>query len=853
MYTRVLISKLTHIYIYTYNYKSMTQPEFIAKEIEEVSKIHQLDPEEINNLINSTKLNSKDLIKIKKLETRSIIYELKTLFPDTLFETKLPELLFNILINMHEKKEKNYLVEKKALNKIKELFILQNENEWNFFYYKLAIIFSRRLVLVFNSNLEYEQTGEIEVSLLIQQITTDLLCYINMLKIVHKKNILISESHIKSFILRVLKLSSELDNKNLLFVLKNLNNKTIYFFISKYSNKLFVHFYSRVFLCPPTIMVWKNLGLNGGFHFLNKRRIIEPNLYNNETEIIPQIIEFVKKQNNIKYYLDEDMIKIQQPYIEEQLIKDKNFNKEWGEYFKTIQDLNTKELNEILNLETYKKKIKKYQYLKKINNEEELEIIKEKMQKKKINEKTLNKLEKKKIYLNKLLSKGIKEWDPKTYNKWMQKDFSYAFIIKIYLDFVNFFEDYKDCIYYAIYFDFRGRFYSNSMTAPSQGWPFRFLYNFGDIEKKDIKAENNNSLIDIKKYETVIQLTEKRIGPLTSEEAKNLIWILISIGNITIKKKAIIKEEEFVNEGINNFLNKTITNDKAEISELNYYYLIIDGLNKKSKNRYLIKDISGSIFQNASLILGIKNSDSLNILNLNGNDWHDPYYPLVKEIQDNVKDELKNFFSRKTLKKSIMTRYYNSKLFTSYNYFITEVRKLNEFKEDLIPDLFNEFKKIYELLKNLEKKTLFENSNEDYNNFLIKNKIETISYEDFTFNIISYKLKAKRIDIVVNGKRLSITSYSQTKIIYKEKTKNSMIPNIFHGEDSNRARMLLTKFAEECICIHDAFGVSYKKIDKLIKAANNEFDLLKKKNFYMHSNQEKINTNEKIFSKFIIL
>jgi hypothetical protein len=45
--------------------------------------------------------------------------------------------------------------------------------------------------------------------------------------------------------------------------------------------------------------------------------------------------------------------------------------------------------------------------------------------------------------------------------------------------------------------------------------------------------------------------------------------------------------------------------------------LIIDQLTEKnSKNRYILKDVSGSIFQNASLIFGINNLKILNYLNL---------------------------------------------------------------------------------------------------------------------------------------------------------------------------------------------------------------------------------------------
>jgi hypothetical protein len=46
--------------------------------------------------------------------------------------------------------------------------------------------------------------------------------------------------------------------------------------------------------------------------------------------------------------------------------------------------------------------------------------------------------------------------------------------------------------------------------------------------------------------------------------------------------------------------------------EISYYYLIVESIGKEGyKNRYIIKDVSASIFQNLVKLLGYKNDDSL--------------------------------------------------------------------------------------------------------------------------------------------------------------------------------------------------------------------------------------------------
>ena len=136
-----------------------------------------------------------------------------------------------------------------------------------------------------------------------------------------------------------------------------------------------------------------------------------------------------------------------------------------------------------------------------------------------------------------------------------------------------------------------------------------------------MKESNTKNVGIIKNEDHLITIgeIEKRVGKLNERNRNNLLWVLVSIGSITIKKKETLSENEFIEEGMRNYLEKKKIENNLENSELTYYYLIINDLNKnKKKNRYVIKDISGSIFQNGALILGIKNVEALKILNLDG-------------------------------------------------------------------------------------------------------------------------------------------------------------------------------------------------------------------------------------------
>lgn len=300
--------------------------DFLKKEVKEICSLNGLDFDEIYNNFIKTKLNAEDLKLIENNITRAVVYECLTAYPEELTNSGLIEKIYEILINMHDGRERGFLVERKVLLKLKRIFHLQNGDDYNHLYYKIAYVISKRLFFTFNGEIECEQLGEVELSLILQQILTDLMSYISTLQIKHRISVDFNDNHIKSLVLRATKLLSLIDEK-IEIKLRKISNRTVYFIRSSYKTHIFFHFYARVLLSPSFIIRWKNLGLNGGYHYLNKRRIISSNIYNDYTHIKENIIEFVEKQNKLGFFLDKKMIKKQENEVVEQLKLDREINR----------------------------------------------------------------------------------------------------------------------------------------------------------------------------------------------------------------------------------------------------------------------------------------------------------------------------------------------------------------------------------------------------------------------------------------------------------------------------------------------------------------------------------------------
>jgi hypothetical protein len=123
-----------------------------------------------------------------------------------------------------------------------------------------------------------------------------------------------------------------------------------------------------------------DMALNGGFSYLAKINLIKENKCGVGTTIIDDLLEFVTKINNIRYYLAHDFISTQVSRVCKALLIDKDMQKEWGEYFGSMPDLTHGEISETFYLEKKKSKLRRtFHKSKLIDNVEELEKVRKRL------------------------------------------------------------------------------------------------------------------------------------------------------------------------------------------------------------------------------------------------------------------------------------------------------------------------------------------------------------------------------------------------------------------------------------------------------------------------------------------
>lgn len=792
----------------------------------------------LNDLKHYLENSFEEVFKIMNNEKKNLIYEFKKNFPLTYLKINVLEVVLSAVVRSINSREKGYRGEQEVLKVFEELFFYINfKNNFNKidFELKLAYLISSNIFILKSSWKNNENTQRIECGTLIDDIWNDFEIYIlNALIFCQKNNIITVKfkKYFKSFIWRVL-----LSIKDERFVInikeqKEGKYKTIYFaqslFVSQMENRNdLIHYYGNINFVSCNVVHHKEMILNGGLYYKNKCKLIKKNKFGiftnlNEKIDFSDLIEQVKKIQNVSFFKDEEM----------------------------IEKINIKnEQNRLISIEETLKNLKKFY---RINNEknvmeemvkcENLILKKEGIEKKQ----SENKLK----FLKKLREKGIEKFQPFAYNiKKYQKNMSRLFILDL-------FESFKNCninspIYFPIFFDFRGRFYRKSLIAPEVGWPFRFMYYFGEETKPA-----SEKLFEKEKYFEIINFIQRKNRiEYKDDEICAILWTLIAIGKQFVNKKQICSESYFVETGFVVYKEiKEGGNSNLNELEIYYYILLINSIGKTNfKNRYIFKDVSASIFQNALLVLGYKNEETLKYLNVDGENWTDPYFLFVEEISKNIDKKYRKYLTRSTLKKPIMTRYYGASLLTSFCYFIKKIEDL--FPEDFInkglrDDIFKMFKQVYSELNELEKKLYYEYSMRDLKMMLNDWKITNLNSYAINVDLNNYKRSFSRLDIVVEKVRRTISlSVQKEEVIDEIKNKNSIIPNVFHFVDAAYARELIKESRFTVLSIHDAFAISPFNASDFIINANRIFKTMSFKDLPLKPKQIPM----KSFNKFNIL
>lgn len=295
------------------------------------------------------------------------------------------------------------------------------------------------------------------------------------------------------------------------------------------------------------------------------------------------------------------------------------------------------------------------------------------------------------------------------YNKNVTKiDANYSKILQIYWLY-SFYENYTKFIegfFYTYYCDFRGRFYSDSQINYSNNRWIRCLLDFGTFSEYEI---NSFKLPELDRH-----LWNKLNLNFNVENDMHryfIIKIYYELGKI-IKSSlpnytGIINYEDFINLGIK--LANDHSNKIYKLKDLDLYEktILVFKLQKHDmfyKHKFIFfRDATASGLQMLSLLLKPKNEEVKKWLNLsNDGAYYDTYMYIINSFYEKYSNhtEYREYFTRKTLKKTIMIFNYQGSYYTCLTDFLLFLPKetpllVKAELEKIFKDFYNHLHNIF--------------------------------------------------------------------------------------------------------------------------------------------------------------
>lgn len=537
------------------------------------------------------------------------------------------------------------------------------------------------------------------------------------------------------------------------------------------------------------------------------------------------------KKKKIKYYLPQDYY----DYDEEDFISKKTsfINPNWDEISITelLLILKRKEISDIFD-KNWKKLI--------LFSNEEL-----------CNDNT--KLVNKKMYLKIFL----KICNNKTYNKYyvsvenkinvieqetlvLQKLLSKIYLYLNFLTIKKMFLREEDPMYFPFFFDFRGRKYYRSKIGITQFKFSRYFYNYGVYCSEELNKASNPEIAPLltknseilQKIKSILNLKE---FPITHEI---VFWCCISIGKIVVNKTKIeISTEEFLENAKNLILNPIKFKDVYDNIEFEHYKNLMLSLNENTVlKRFILKDATASFLQNLIRLLGYKNLDSLKYANLySQNFWYDSYSYILNvwfSRNPSISPNILKYFTRKTIKKTVMTNPYSAVFLTAYQYFKDSVLEKFNYEIEIGDDVYKAFQNFYNFLENEMEKELFLNTSSTkiidvFLELATKNKEIILESNDTKTNLIYYKIKEKTWDFIILVPEKNVKLRKTKK--YKEvdsfnidfrKISQSIRANIVHFADAILIRDIEKIYEKSLLSIHDCVLIDFLETTTFVLIAN---------------------------------
>ena len=397
-------------------------------------------------------------------------------------------------------------------------------------------------------------------------------------------------------------------------------------------------------------------------------------------------------------------------------------------------------------------------------------------------------------------------------------------------------------MYLPFFFDFRGRFYYNSISGPTTLKFSRYIYFYGYYSDYEI-----NNYVKTKASKIILEYSDiikeiKILFNIKKNQTKideAVYWVLMAIGKIFIDKNKIkTHRDKIIKSGVEALKNEPEINNLLDKIEFYHYKKILNDLSLKDIPKVgVLKDSTASFIQNLIRIMGYKNENSLIYANLrDSNYWYDTYAFILSEwfehekIDHNENNNIYKLFVRKTIKKTVMTHPYAAKYITAFKYFQLSVKE--EFNIDIDYKSPEEiiFKRFYKFISTEVEDKFFLKNNSKKMVELLNNKFEgntkrIIEEYDSKTNLTYFKFINKNFDYIIKlpeNKRIRITktNYILSNEIDFKKMQTSFRANWVQYSDALYARDIIMSFPEARITIHDCVITDILSVSIFIEIAN---------------------------------
>ena len=314
-----------------------------------------------------------------------------------------------------------------------------------------------------------------------------------------------------------------------------------------------------------------------------------------------------------------------------------------------------------------------------------------------------------------------------------------------------------------------------------------------------------------------------------------------------------------------NLFKNEINTDFKEFCSLN--------LIKKNKNNKIIpinkKKFISNYLRKYNFDLTTSNSDEIM------KNWIT--IELKKNFTDDKLNKVLDLFTRKYLKKSIMTTQYNVSLLSFLDYYENSLNSTHDktISIEFAKEIKILLKYFYFFCNNLEKFHNFDTLiSKDQIHIILEKSNYTLEFFD-NFKVVFAFFKKSEKDVretyyfdVENNltKRLTTSLLIMSKQVDKDKTILSLYPNYIHSLDAGLIRLTmfyLNKFLNTCDCltIHDEYWIPYQNslifkdlMNNLIKInLNNKFNLEDIKDIDDFSSDLLIDEKLKFFYNFFVI